>query len=210
MYLLDGKEEYRQAVLKVLGNLQPYYMNNAFGEPMDGHADAIEGTLNLYNREPVESAVEWMDDTMQDLWALQKDDGMVSGNYPDGNFSRTTIMYCLWKSKGVTISPWSADVEYGAVEKDGKLYLTVSSATNWKGKLVFDKPRHKQTMNMPLDYPRINQFPEWFVAELDAKYKVAEIGTTRSCALTGAALQRGYDISLEPEQVRYFVIEKTK
>jgi hypothetical protein len=140
---------------------------------------------------------------------LQKDDGMVSGIYPDGNFSRTTIMYCLWKSKGVTISPWSADVEYGAVEKDGKLYLAVTSTKQWKGKLVFDNPRHKQIMKMPLDYPRINQFPEWFTAELGAKYKMENIGSSKKY-LSGKKLQQGVDVSLEPGQVRHFVISKTK
>lgn len=83
------------------------------------------------------SAVEWMDETMQGLWALQKDDGMVSGIYPDGNFSRTTIMYCLWKSKGVTIEAWAADIEFGAVENNNKLYLTVSASKNWNGKIDF-------------------------------------------------------------------------
>ena len=74
---------------------------------------------------------------MQGLWALQKDDGMVSGIYPDGNFSRTTIMYCLWKSKGVTIEAWAADIEFGAVENNNKLYLTVSASKNWNGKIDF-------------------------------------------------------------------------
>jgi len=211
VYLLDGKKAYRDAVLKVLGNLGPYYAHDPFGEPMDGHADAIEGTLNLYNREPVESSVQWMDDMMDDLWAMQKKNGVIGGGHPDGNFARTTIMYCLWKSKGVTISPWSKDVRYGAVEKNGKLYLAVESSSNWKGKLVFDKPRHSEVMNMPMDYPRINQFPEWFVAASGKKYVVNDLVSEKSSVLTGSNLQDGYDVSLEAGKVRYFeVYEKSE
>lgn len=31
---------------------------------------------------------------------------------------------------------------------------------DWERKLVFDTPRHKTILNLPLDYLRINQFPE--------------------------------------------------
>jgi hypothetical protein len=45
----------------------------------------------------------------------------VEGGHGDGNFARTTIMYCLWKTQGVTIQPWRDDVILGAV-RTGKQF----------------------------------------------------------------------------------------
>ncbi len=42
----------------------------------------------------------------------------------------------------------------------------------WRGRLRFDRPRQRDFLRLPLDYPRINQFPEWFVIEADRLYAV--------------------------------------
>ena len=96
LYMVGGKKQYRVATRKVLENIFPKYLNNHFGEPMDGRTDSAEGVMNLYNREPVKNAALWVDDTMQDLWRQQKESGIISGVYPDGNFARTTqhVLVC--------------------------------------------------------------------------------------------------------------------
>ena len=33
-----------------------------------------------------------------------------------------------------------------------------------QGKLILDRPRHRDFMSMPYDYPRLNKWPEWFTA----------------------------------------------
>ena len=96
------------------------------------------------------------------MWAIQKPDGIIEGWHGDGNFARTSLMYALWKTQGVTVQPWRADVRFGAVREGGTLYLSLTADQPWEGRLVFDRPRHKLLMHLPLDYPRINQFPEWF------------------------------------------------
>ena len=41
-----------------------------------------------------------------------------------------------------------------------------------EGRLLFDVPRHKTVMHMPIDWPRINQFPEWFTVQADRQYSI--------------------------------------
>jgi hypothetical protein len=66
-------------------------------------------------------------------------------------------------------------------------------------------------MNMPVDYPRINQFPEWFVASAGKKYVVNDLVSDKSSVLTGSRLQDGYGVSLKAGKVRYFeVYEKSE
>ncbi|MHC4301340.1 MAG: DUF6807 family protein, partial [Planctomycetota bacterium] len=84
-------------------------------------------------------------------------------------------MYCLWKTKGVTIHPWREDVIFGAVQEGDSLKITLVAEEPWRGEILFDAPRHKTNMKMPLDWPRINQFPEWFTGEDGKRYLVHDI-----------------------------------
>ena len=50
--MIDKKEEYRQAFVTMVKNLNEKYRNYPWeGKSMDGYADAIESGINLYNRE---------------------------------------------------------------------------------------------------------------------------------------------------------------
>jgi len=60
VYLVDGTTAYREAVRQALGNLQEHLTEHDWGSA-DEYADSIEGAINLYNREPVASAAEWID-----------------------------------------------------------------------------------------------------------------------------------------------------
>ena len=73
------------------------------------------------------------------------------------------------RPRALTVQPWRADVRFGAVRDAGTLYLCVTADQPWEGRLVFDRPRHKLLMHLPLDYTRINQFPEWFTAQADTR-----------------------------------------
>jgi hypothetical protein len=207
VYLLDGNKSYKDAVLKVMENLNPYYMGDDFGETMDGRADAVEGALNLYSHQPVDSAVEWIDSTIRDMWAIQKDSGIIQGWHGDGNFARTTIMYNLWKTQGISIRPWRDDVYYGAVRDGDAVILYIRAEKNWKGRIIFDSPRHKTIMHLPLDWPRINQFPEWFTVEADSRYVVRNIGSGLSTKHDGKELLRGLSIELKAGQELRLVVE---
>ena len=198
VYLLDGTKEYRDATIKALSNINDNYRNYAWEHSSsDGYADSIESALNLYNRERVASAAEWIDSEIKVMWKKQKPDGVIEGWHGDGNFARTTIMYCLWKTQGVSVHPWREDLVFGAVEDDGSLYLSITAEKDWKGKVHFDSPRHKTTMKLPIDWPRINQFPEWFTVAPGKHYVLHISSNGKQQAYSGKQLYEGIGQSLK-------------
>jgi len=208
VYLLDKTEAYRQAVRKALINLNNYYSyrNYKWGGS-DDYADSIESAINLYNREPIASVAQWMDSEIKMMWNIQKNNGIIEGWHGDGNFARTTIMYCLWKTKGLTIKPWREDVILGAVQDGDVLKISISTRRDWKGKIIFDSPRHQTIMNMPLDWPRINQFPEWFTAKSQKRYAVQDLIYNAKKIYTGKQLQQGLTIHLERGTERNLLVQ---
>jgi len=209
VFLIDGTPAYRAAVRDVLSCLYDHYRSHKWqGDNADGYADAIEGALNLYNREPVESAAKWIDSEIRVMWAKQKPDGVIDEWHCDGNFARTTIMYCLWKTAGITIRPWRADVRFGAVRSGGSLAVAMSAEKPWEGSLRFDPPRHRKHMGLPLDWPRINQFPEWFVVQPDEDYAVYDLGSQGQASYSGRQLAEGLAVRLSTGEVRAWVVQK--
>ena len=209
VFLIDGTPAYRAAVRDVLGSLYDDYRSHRWqGDNADGYADAIEGALNLYNREPVESAARWIDSEIQVMWAKQKPDGVIDAWHCDGNFARTTIMYCLWKTAGTTVRPWREDVEFGAVGSGGSVAVVMSAERAWEGSLRFDTPRHDTLMGLPLDWPRINQFPEWFVVQPEEEYVVYDLRSPRRTSYSGRELAKGLAVRLGAGEVRAWVVQK--
>jgi len=210
VYLIDGNETYREATLQALQSLNDHYKNYAWeGESSDGYADAIESALNLYNREPIPSVAQWIDSETQVMWGKQQPDGVIEGWHGDGNFARTTLMYCLWKTQGVQVSNWREDVIFGADRSGGTLRIALQASENWAGKITFDPPRHKQVLGLPVDYPRINQFPEWFTVATDKSYEVRNVREGSNKVYTGKALQEGISLGVSANQAVWLeVIEK--
>jgi hypothetical protein len=198
VYLIDHIEKYREPVLIALGTLDSKYRNFAWeGTSQDGYADAIEGALNLYVREPVPSAADWINSEIKVLWGKQQPSGIIEGWHGDGNFARTTIMYCLWKTGGVYLTPWREDLEIGGILKDSTLYLSLRAASDWTGKIVFDRKRHSEYMHLPLDWPRINQFPEYFTVENSKSYSIISGYGKGTSSATGESLFYGLPVKLK-------------
>jgi len=198
VYLIDRTKAYRRAVLKALSSLNDHYRNHSWeGDSADGYADAIEGALYLYNREAVPTVADWMDSEIKVLWSKQRKDGLIEGWHCDGNFARTTLLYCLWKTRGVTIRPWREDVVFGAVHQGSEIWLSLKAREAWRGRIVFDAPRHKTIMKLPLDWPRINQWPEWFVVEAAKDYVLTDASTQTARPLSGRQLQDGLEVTLK-------------
>ena len=107
----------------------------------------------------------------------------------------------------MTVQPWRADVRFGAVREGGTVYLHLTAGQPWEGRLVFDRPRHKLFMRLPLDYTRINQFPEWFTVEADARYEVKS-GPGQMLDRTGRQLAEGIPVKLSPGEVLAIVVRK--
>ncbi|MCF6333262.1 MAG: glycoside hydrolase family 76 protein, partial [Draconibacterium sp.] len=198
VWMVDKKEAYREAVLKGFTKLNEKYRNYAWeGTSHDGYADALESGINLYKREPVPGLKSWIDSEMQVMFAMQQPDGIIGGWHGDGNFARTAIMYSLWKTEGATIQPWRNDVIIGAEKTGGEIYFVLTAENDWNGKLVFDAQRHKTILNLPIDYPRINQFPEWFTAKKGEEYSIVSSQKEITGKYTGSQLLKGIPIKLK-------------
>ena len=194
---IDSTSAYREAVIKALSSLNEKYRKHDWeNSSADGYADAIEGALNLYQREPIASVKSWLDSEITNLWAFQKEDGMIEGWHGDGNFARTTIMYCLWKTQGILPDHWQQDLEIGAVKTDQGVKVLIHAATGWKGKIRFESPRHTDKMHMPADYPRINQFQEWFTVDEEKHYRVISI-RKKNKIVSGKKLKEGLEINIK-------------
>ena len=87
---------------------------------------------------------------------------------------------------------------YGAVTEKNAVYITLSSPKAWSGKLVFGGQWHKQNLHLPFDYPRINQFQEWFPIEANKSYELTIDG--KSLKVKGSVLLAGYPLQLKPQQ----------
>ena len=207
VYLIDGTEAYRDAVRKVLSNLEEHISEFDWGSA-DEYADSIEGAINLYNREPVASAARWIDSEIEDMWSGQQPDGVIEGWHGDGNVARTAIMYALWKSQGVRVEPWRPDVRCGAVRHGEAVYVSLSAEEPYSGRLIFDRSRHRVDMQLPIDYPRINQFPEWFTVEEDHRYVVSrdEVDNVHS----GRDLLKGLPVELSAGGELRLVVQLTQ
>ena len=201
---VDNYQPYRDAVRFVLEHVQNETGYPWEGDIADGYADSIESGLNLLNRIPVESGFKWVEHETAHLLAKQQDDGVIAGWHGDGNYTRTAIMYALWKTQGCHIEPWRADVSFGAVRKGDELWVSIHSRWPWKGKLIFDMPRHREYFHIPIDYARLNQFPEWFTAEKKASYEMTTITDAQELPQTvsGYDLLKGFPVETIGDAVK--------
>lgn len=208
VHQIDSVPAYLDAVLKALKALNSNYVNFDWENgSSDGYADAIEGALNLYNREPIPTTKEWIDSQTQVMWQFQKPDGLVEGWHGDGNFARTTIMYCLWKSQGIIPDKWNEKLSLGATFDNGVLNVAISCDTLWDGRIKFDIPRWREKMHMPFDYPRINQFQEWFTVEVSERYLVTFFPSGKSRKYTGTELMAGLQLALSPGEELFLTVK---
>jgi len=212
VFLVDKKTEYREAVIKPFKNLsQKYHIFNWEGGSSDGFADAIESGINLFNRENDEGLSNWIDSEIKVMWSLQdssfqsraqdwKGMGIIEGWHGDGNFARTTLMYCLWKTMGISLDPWREDLFFGACDEGNSLYIVLKANNDWDGRLIFGQKRYKKILNLPIDYPRINQFPEWFTLDPEKNYRLHDTDRKTPGRLSGKDLEQGLKIDLKKDQ----------
>jgi hypothetical protein len=198
VWLLDKTVSYREAVLKSFSRLYEKYRNFAWeGKSQDGYADALESGINLMNREPDPGVEKWIDSEIKVMWGKQQEDGIIEGWHGDGNFARTTIMYCLWKTLGAHVIPWRKDVIIGAEKSGDEIIWVLTSEKEWEGTLVFDHERHKEILHLPLDYTRLNQFPEWFTVKPDRNYILKSSVSGISGKYKGNELINGIPVRIE-------------
>lgn len=225
VFLVDGTAAYREAARRPLGvldaryrhyNWEPNYnwkptAENPDAGNQDGYADAIESALNLYNRfqadETAGPVTAWLDREIRELWSRQQPDGFIEKWHGDGNFARTSIMYCLWKSQGASLQPWRADVRVGAVRAGDTLKLVIAADQPWSGTLHFDYPRHREALHLPADWPRINQFPEWFTVQAGASYKLHGLPGHVPAKWTAEQLRAGVPVEINTGETLRLILE---
>jgi hypothetical protein len=64
------------------------------------------------------------------MWNKQQPSGIIEGWHGDGNFARTTIMYCLWMTQGTYLQPWRSDLEIGAEQKKVEMLVSGEDLRN--------------------------------------------------------------------------------
>jgi len=196
--MVDNYEPYREAVQFALEHVHLHTGYPWEGDIADGYADSIESGLNLLNRIPTENGFEWVEHETLHMLEKQRPDGVIEGWHGDGNYARTAIMVALWKTQGCQVQPWRADLSLGATQHEGNLYVGLRTDWPWQGRLVFDIPRHRENFGMPMDYPRLNQFPEWFTVEPGSSYHVVTESEDKLSEkiVAAATLRSGLPLSL--------------
>ncbi|MFN8526870.1 MAG: hypothetical protein U0821_27515 [Chloroflexota bacterium] len=191
--LADGYSSAAALMLRAVSRVRFYPWEH--GE-MDGYADTLESAIYLLHYLEDAEASSWLDQQMGVLYGYQQDDGRVTDENIDGNFMRTAMLYGLRMSAGTTLEPWTDDVSVGAVAAGGCLALHLHAGNDWSGRLHFDTRRHNELVGLPVDYPRLNQWPEWFPVTADREYRLARPGSTETVT-TGAELAAGLQVHVE-------------
>jgi hypothetical protein len=173
-FMVTGEEKYREAVRRVLRNLPKYRGYDWENGSHDGYADAIESALYLVNREPVPEAMDWIESEVKTLIAFQQPDGTIERWYGDGNWSRTLLLYAMWKTQGTFLEGWQEGVKLGAVADGDRLLVSLEGPTGWKGRLRFDHARHRRTLNFHRNYVRLNEWPEWYTVDENRLYRIRD------------------------------------
>jgi hypothetical protein len=215
VWMADQKEEYLQAVKAPFKNLNQKYRSyswepNGRTGPLgshDGYADAIESGINLYNREKDPDLSSWIESEIKVMFGMQQPDGIIEGWHGDGNFARTALMFGLWKTLGAHVLPWKESLKLGAISTEKGNCFVLSSSKDWQGKLIFDQMRHKSILNLPVDYPRINQFPEWFTLDPSRVYRITSSDNTINGSYSGKKLLEGIDLNLSAGAILKLMIE---
>jgi hypothetical protein len=73
--------------------------------------------------------------------------------------------------------------------------------------LIFDATRHKSILNLPVDYPRINQFPEWFTVDPIRDYIIIASENKISRTFSGQELLAGVRLKLLAGEMLTMVIK---
>jgi hypothetical protein len=197
-YLVTGDAKYRDVIRTPLVNVAKpkYHLYPWEGTNIDGYADSIEGALYLLNVVPVEEGVRWADREVAEALIGRPIGGTSKF---ECNAIRTVTLYALSKTQGIYVPKWRDDLRLGAARQGDGVILCLSARRPWKGKLIFDMPRHKLWFHFKHDWPRINYLPEYFTVVPEKAY-VVKIGRGSPQKRTGAGLRQGAPVELEGGQ----------
>jgi hypothetical protein len=211
--LAEGTDRYASEIERTMRAVTTKHSIDWEFDRADGYADTVESMLYLLPWFDIPEAHQWVDDEIEVMFLKQRYDGFVEGWFLDGNFVRTALMYAQYKTQGLTLVPWSESVRVGAAfDRDGDmLYVYLAAQEDWQGNLRFDTPRHRIFWNLPVEYPRVNGLPEWYVVEPENVYLITDLDTGETSSYSGQKLAEGLPIVLSRSQgslVRLVVSEQ--
>jgi len=172
----------------------------------DAYADSIEGATYLLNRFPEREGFAWLEKVLPLFLGKQRDDGIVEGWYGDGNYARTALLVARYYTQGTVCRPWRNDLNFGAAREGDALRVALTAEKDWAGKIVFDQPRHRLNLKLPVNYLRLNEWSEWFTVEADRRYRVT-VDSAKPETKTGAELAQGFVLDVKAGKVRRLKIE---
>ena len=129
-----------------------------------------------------------------------------------GHCNLAAVTACTTRGPTATANLAAANIVIGlaananADQKVSK--IAIKADEPWQGRLIFDVPRHKTIMHMPVDWPRINQFPEWWTVKADKDYTVHEPTSQSPKTYTGQQLHEGIPIDLQPATAKYLSVHR--
>lgn len=204
-FLATGETRFRDAVVRGVAAVarNPKYLFDE-NPPVpqwraNAYSDAIESALVLLNRVPHAELERQIDIATRKMLDVITPSGIVEDWYGDGNTIRTALMYVMWKTQGARLEPWDRMVTLGAVREGDNVMLVISADKDWRGTVRFDYPRHRDHFHLPVNYPRLNEWPEWFAAEQGRRYRV-RIGEAAPVDRLGAELIQGLAVSVGANQ----------
>jgi hypothetical protein len=190
-------DRYEQATRETLRATADVRFHKWESGDMDGYADSLESALYLlrYLNEP--AAVRWVDEQIGVFYGFQRESGAVTDENIDGNFIRTAMLYGRWLTQGARLEPWPSTASLGAATQGRCLQIHLHAAQAWSGSLLLDTPRHQQHLGLPLDYPRLNQWQEWWTVSPGQQYDVM-LPDASNTVMSGDELAAGLPLTLEP------------
>jgi len=131
--------------------------------------------------------------------------GPFTGGHFDGSTGRTLVMHMMLASQGVRCQAFAEELCLGGVVSDGSLHLTIESGRPWNGKLIFDGPRSEYP-TARLDWARLNEMPQWFVARPGRKYLVT-VDQETPRRMDGAELIDGLEVGCHPSVAKRILVQ---
>ncbi|MBI3849461.1 MAG: acetylxylan esterase [Verrucomicrobia bacterium] len=191
------------AVKEALHNIdKPRYLD---WNGADAYADSIEGATYLLNRFPTREGFDWLEKVLPIFLGKQRENGIVEGWYGDGNYARTALLVARFYTQGTICRPWRPDLRFGTARAGDGLVMALRAEKDWQGNIVFDQPRHRLNLRLPVNYPRLNEWSEWFTVEADRRYRV-RMDRARPETIVGAQMLRGLPLQVRAGEVRWIEI----
>ena len=198
-----GSERYSEAIRRPLQNLlgPRYKQFNWDHGSRDNVADSVEGGLYLLGRFPTPEGFVWADREIATLLVDHSDANRLWGVHKlEANTVRTVLIHTMLHTRNTIARPWRQGLQLGAAPCGAGICVFMKSSQTYEGRLQFDVPRHRITMGLTRNWPRMNAVPEWFTVEPDQEheYTVEDVdaGSTRVC--TGKSLNEGLPVRLDP------------